>query len=149
MELLRLSLLIFTKKNNVEKSVIIFKSDDINNHWMWRYQMAESIAKKIDKDEMGIKAIYLIGSTKNANSGAASDIDLMIHYDGDEHHKVLLQKWIDGWSKCLASLNDMLTGHHDRRGLIDLHLITDEDVKEANSYTVKIGAHTDPARKLL
>ncbi|HOY32107.1 MAG TPA: hypothetical protein PKW80_09530 [Bacteroidales bacterium] len=133
----------------MKKPVIVFASDDINNHWKWRYQMAEAIAQKINSDELGVKAIYLIGSTKNAFCGPASDIDLMIHFAGDQQQKMMLQSWIDGWSKCLASLNDMLTGHHDKRGLIDLHVITDKDIKESNSYTVKIGAHTDPARKLL
>lgn len=135
--------------NKVKKIVIKFVDDDTNNHWKWRYQMAEAIARKINKDEMGIKAIYLIGSTKNAVSGPASDIDLIIHYDGKEEHKFMIQLWIDGWSKSLASLNEMLTGYHDENGLIDLHLVTDDDVRSADSYTVKIGAHTDPARKLL
>ncbi len=133
----------------MKKQLIVFASNDANNHWKWRYQMAEAIANRVDKEAFGVKAIFLIGSTKNANSGPASDIDLMIHFSGTEEQKLLLQTWIDGWSKCLDSLNNMLTGHHDPRGLIDLHLITDKDIQAADSYTVKIGAHTDPARKLL
>ncbi|HNZ42452.1 MAG TPA: nucleotidyltransferase domain-containing protein [Bacteroidales bacterium] len=133
----------------MKNQLILFATDDAGNHWKWRYQMAESIAQKVDKEAFGVKAIYLIGSTKNANSGPASDIDLMIHFSGDEEQKKLLQTWIDGWSKCLDSLNHMLTGHHDPRGLIDLHLITDKDIQAADSFTIKIGAHTDAARKLL
>ncbi len=133
----------------MKKPVIVLASEDVNNHWKWRYQMAEALARTINKDGMGVKAVYLIGSTKNANSGPASDIDLMIHFSGDEQQKLLLQTWIDGWSKCLATLNEMITGHRDQRGLIDLHLVTDEDIKAGGSYTAKISAHTDPARKLL
>jgi len=131
------------------KSLIAYTSDDKNNHWKWRYKMAEAIARKINKDELGVVAVYLIGSAKNANSGPASDIDLMIHFKGSMAQRSLLEKWMEGWSFCLASVNELLTGFHDHKGLIDLHIITDKDIEEKTSYTVKIGAHTDPARKLL
>lgn len=131
------------------KSIIVFETEEASNHWKWRYKMAEAIAHKINKEEFGVKSIYLIGSTKNAACGPASDIDLMIHFGGSEQQKIFLQKWIEGWSLCLASVNDMLTGYHDNKGLIDLHIVTDEDIKTASSYAVKIGAHTDSARKLL
>ncbi|MCK9613811.1 MAG: nucleotidyltransferase domain-containing protein [Bacteroidales bacterium] len=111
--------------------------------------MATAIAQKLKNEDFGVKAVYLIGSSKNASSGPASDIDLMIHIDSREEQKILLEKWIEGWSHCLASVNDMLTGHYDAKGLIDLHIITDDDIKSKTSYAVKIGAHTDPARKLL
>jgi len=131
------------------KQIIAYTSDDSNNHWRWRYKMAEAIAHKINKDELGVVALYLIGSTKNASSGPASDLDLMIHFSGSRQQRLLLEKWIEGWSFCLASVNELLTGFHDHKGLIDLHIITDEDIQAKTSYTVKIGAHTDPARKLL
>jgi len=131
------------------KQIIAYTSDDSNNHWKWRYKMAEAIAHKMNKDELGVEAVYLIGSAKNASSGPASDIDLMIHVNGSSQQRLLLEKWIEGWSFCLASVNDLLTGLHDHKGLIDLHIITDEDIKAKTSYTVKIGASTDPARKLL
>lgn len=133
----------------MKKTVVNFLTDDINNHWKWRYKMAEALANKINKEELGVEAIYLIGSVKNANSGPASDIDLLIHSNGSSQQRLLLEKWIEGWSFCLASVNELLTGFHDHKGLIDLHVITDEDIKAKTSYAVKIGAHTDPARKLL
>lgn len=53
---------------------------DSDEHWKWRYKMAEKISEKLDLKRFGVKAIYLIGSTKNANAGPASDIDLMLHF---------------------------------------------------------------------
>jgi len=46
-------------------------------HWRWRYRMAERIAARLDPRRFGVKGFYLIGSTKNATAGAASDIDLL------------------------------------------------------------------------
>ena len=45
----------------VEKS-----SDD---HWRWRFRMAQRIAAQLDPSKFGVKAFYLIGSTKNATAG--------------------------------------------------------------------------------
>jgi hypothetical protein len=32
--------------------------------------------------------------------------------------------------------------------LLDVHIVTDEDIAQHNSYAAKIGAVTDPAREL-
>ncbi|MBN2445470.1 MAG: pyruvate, phosphate dikinase, partial [Phycisphaerae bacterium] len=118
-----------------------------NQDWRWRTRMAESIAAHIDTERFGVKAMYLIGSTKNATAGPASDIDLLVHVTGDESQTRDLERWFEGWSISLSEANYLRTGYRTD-GLLDVHMITDEDIAKRTSYAVKIGAVTDAAREL-
>jgi pyruvate, water dikinase len=91
--------------------------------------------------------MYLFGSTKNATAGPGSDIDLLIHFRGSEEQLQELILWLEGWSLCLAEINYSRTGHQSE-GLIDYHILTDDDIAKKSSYAVKIGAITDAARPL-
>jgi predicted nucleotidyltransferase len=116
-------------------------------YWRWRMRIAEQIAAEIDPDRFGVRAVYLIGSTKNATAGPSSDIDLVVHTDSDASKRAALEAWLEGWSRCLAELNYQRTGY--RTGpLLDVHMVTDEDVDRRTSYAAKIGAVTDPALEL-
>ena len=115
--------------------------------WRWRMQMAEKIACEIDPERFGVAAMYVIGSTKNANAGPSSDIDLMIHFRGNEDQRRDLGIWLDGWSRCLGEVNYLRTGYANRE-LLDVHIITDEDITRQTSYASKIGAVTDSALEL-
>jgi len=133
-----------TRILKVETSVTAKQSDD---HWRWRMRMAEHIAVQIDSKRFGVKALYLIGSAKNATAGPASDIDLLVHFSGSEKQRKELQVWLEGWSLCLSEMNFLRTGVKTE-GLLDVHIITDEDIKKHTSYAMKIGAVTDAARPL-
>ena len=116
-------------------------------HWRWRFRMAQRIAAQVDPQLFGVKAFYLIGSTKNATAGPDSDIDLLLHLQGTADQKRELLLWLEGWSRCLSEINFLRTGCRTE-GLLDVHLITDADITARSSYAVKIDAITDPARKL-
>jgi hypothetical protein len=109
--------------------------------------MAQRISAQLDGQKFGVKAFYLIGSAKNATAGPASDIDLLLHFQGTEEQERELRLWLEGWSRCLAEINFLRTGYHSD-GLLDTHLVTDRDIRERSSFAIKIGAVTDPARKL-
>jgi pyruvate,water dikinase len=109
----------------------------------WR----ERIADDIDAERLGVVALYLFGSVKNATAGPGSDIDLLVHFRGGEDQQCQLRSWLDGWSKCLAEINYMRTGYRIDE-LLDVHLVTDQDIAKKTSYAVKIGAVTDAAREL-
>jgi hypothetical protein len=123
------------------------KEQSSENHWVWRLRMAERIAAEIDPAKSGVAALYVIGSTKNGTAGPASDIDLIVHSKGTDRQKERLEYWFDAWSSCLDEINHMRTGYRTG-GLLDVHYITDDDIKNQTSYAVRIGAATDPARKL-
>ena len=127
-----------------EKKQTESRSDDA---WRWRYRMAEKIASLIDTEKFGVKSFYLFGSTKNATAGPASDIDIIIHCNGNEKQMEELKLWLSGWSYCLSEMNYLRTGYKTE-SLLDVHLITDEDIKNKDSYAMKIGAITDAAKEL-
>jgi len=120
----------------------------ISEDWKWRYNFAEKIAKKINPDELGVKAIYLYGSTKNANATSQSDIDLIVHVEDDLEKRKLLEKWLEGWSLALAEMNYLRTGIK-KKGLLDVEYITDKDIEEKKSFAIKINAITDSAQPLM
>ena len=118
-----------------------------NEHWRWRFRMAQKIASEMDPQKFGVKAFYLIGSTKNATAGPASDIDIILHFQGTEEQEADMMLWLEGWSRCLSEVNFLRTGYRTD-GLLDVHIVTDQDISERSSFAVKIDAVTDPARKL-
>jgi len=115
--------------------------------WRWRVRMAESIAARLEAERFGVKAIYLFGSVKNATAGPASDVDLLVHFQGTAEQRRELERWFEGWSLSLSEVNFLRTGYQTE-GLLDVHIITDDDIKNRNSYATKIGAVTDAAREL-
>lgn len=129
-----------TMINDVEDK----RSDD---HWKWRLRMSEKIASEIDPDRFGVIACYVFGSTKNATAGPGSDIDMLVHFRGSDEQRKELETWLQGWGKCLAEMNYLKTGY-ELSTLLDVHIITDKDIENKNSYAVKIGAVTDSAREL-
>lgn len=118
-----------------------------DNHWRWRLRMAQQIASKLDAERFAVRAFYIFGSTKNATAGPASDIDLLIHFSGTDEQREELMLWLQGWSFCLSEMNFLRTGYNTN-GLLDVHIVTDEDIAKQTSYASKIGAITDPARQL-
>lgn len=121
--------------------------DAVENPSKWRHRMAEKIAEKLDLMRFGVEAIYLIGSTKRYNAGPASDIDLLIHFRGNEKQKAELLLWMEGWGLCLAAINEQIIGYKTEN-LLDIHLITDEDRQNRTSFAVMIGSHYDRAKLL-
>jgi len=116
-------------------------------HWKWRLIMAEKIAANLDYEKFGVKDMYIFGSTKNATSGPASDIDLLVHFAGSDLQLKDLKLYLEGWGVCLSELNYYRTGYKTSN-ILDVHFITDEDIANKNSFAIKIGAVTDAARKL-
>jgi predicted nucleotidyltransferase len=117
------------------------------NFWAWRLQMAAHIASQLDPGRFAVKAFYIFGSTKNATAGPGSDIDILIHFQGSEEQHQELLLWLEGWSLALAEINYLRTGYKSD-GLLDVHIVTDDDIAKKTSYAAKIGAVTDPARPL-
>ncbi|MBI5731274.1 MAG: nucleotidyltransferase domain-containing protein [Ignavibacteriales bacterium] len=117
------------------------------DYWRWRMKMAEKIASELDSNRFGVKGIYVFGSTKNAVSGPGSDIDLIVHIEKEKCNIKELSLWFEGWSLALSEMNYLRTGYRSS-GLLDIHYVTDEDIKNKSSYASKIGAITDAARPL-
>lgn len=119
----------------------------MEDHWQWRLRMAEQLASELDGAAYGVAALYLIGSTKNATAGPGSDIDLIVHFRGTPQQEKELQAWMQAWSLRFAEENRLRTGFQSD-GLLDVHMITDEDLRRKTSYAVMIGGVSDAARPL-
>lgn len=117
------------------------------DHWRWRTKMAEKIASELDGQKFGVKGLYIFGSSKNAAAGPGSDIDLIVHLDDKLGRVNELSLWFEGWSLCLSEMNFLRTGYKSTR-LLDVHYVTDEDIKNKTSFAVKIGAISDAAKPL-
>ena len=113
--------------------------------WRWRLQFAEHIAAETDAERFGVVAMYVFGSTKNATAGPGSDIDMLVHFRGSAEQRRDLETWMEGWSLCLGEMNYLRSGYRSR-DLLDVHIVTDDDIARRTSYAVKIGAVTDAAR---
>jgi hypothetical protein len=103
--------------------------DEPDFHWRWRRKMMEQLACELKGEQLGVKALYLIGSTREQMAGPGSDIDLIVHFEGSMQQHDLVKAEIDGWSKCLAFINQEKTGYHSEK-LIDLHFVTDADIRK-------------------
>ena len=117
------------------------------DHSAWRLEMAARLASRLDGSRFGVTAAYLIGSAKRADAGPASDIDMLFVFEGTPDQRRDLLLWLEGWSLCLDQMNYLKTGYRSK-GLLDVHLVTDEDIAKKTSYAVKIDAVTDAARPL-
>ncbi len=115
--------------------------------WQWRSYMAECIAERLDPSRFGVNNAYLTGSVNSGTAGPGSDIDMILHFTGDQEQKKELELWLEGWSMALAEINYLKTGYSSE-GLLDAHIITDDDIANKTSYAYKIGAVTDPATPL-
>ena len=71
-------------------------------------------------------------------------IDADANADSDDIRDSVIEFW---QSLSLDELNYTRTGYRTG-GLLDVHFVTDEDLRKGSSYAVKIGAVTDPARPL-
>ena len=117
------------------------------DHSAWRLDMAERLASRLDGPRFGVTALYLVGSVKHATAGPSSDVDLLVVFEGTAEQRRELLAWLEGWSLCLDELNAARTGR--RLGqLLDVHLVTADDLANRTSYAIKIGSPTDPARPL-
>jgi pyruvate,water dikinase len=116
-------------------------------HWRWRLRMAERLAAQTDPERFGVVAMYVFGSAKNATAGPGSDLDMLVHFRGSGEQRKALETWLEGWSLCLDEMNFLRTGFRSG-GLLDVHIVTDEDIAARSSYAVKIGAVTDAAWEL-
>ena len=116
-------------------------------YWQWRHYMAEQISLKMDRQAFGVKGVYLFGSTNTGTAGMGSDIDLLIHMEDDAALRRGLENWLDGWSRALARINYLRTGY-EQETLLDIHVVTDDDIARGDSYAIKIHSPLDPASPL-
>ncbi len=109
----------------------------LEEHWSWRMRMAEKIALQVDAKKLGVKGMYIMGSTKNSTAQAGSDIDLIILFSGTAKQKRELSIWLEGWSLCLDEINYMRTGIKGS-GLLDVTYINSQEIGKEEDILEKV-----------
>ncbi len=113
----------------------------------WRIGVAEQIAAEVDVERFGVKAMWLVGSSKEGKADPTSDLDLVVHAEDDPVKREGLRTWLEGWSLGLGQANALRTGARTR-GLLDVHYISDSDFSRGTSWAAKVKAANGPARPL-
>ena len=131
----------------VDGSVGAARPSGSDDHWAWRMAMAERIAGRLDAERFAVRGIWVYGSTKNATAGPDSDLDLLVHFDGDEGQRRELHAWLEGWGLALTEANFLRTGRRVE-DLLDVELVSDQDIAGHRGRAAKIHAVTDAARPL-
>lgn len=126
----------------------LWVAKDDQDHWQWRHFMAEQIAESMDMETFGVKGIYLFGSTNSGEARMGSDIDLLLHIGPqNSSQQQSLKDYLDGWSRALARVNYLQTGYKIDK-LLDVHIVSDEDIAAGDSFAIKISSTVDPATPL-
>ena len=120
---------------------------DPGRHWRWRQRMAARTAETLDGEDLGVVAVYLVGSTCSGTARSDSDIDLVVHFRGDERQRQRLLAWFSGWSDALTQMNHERTGVRVRP-MLDVKLVTDEEVAAGQGPAALIGAVASAVRRL-
>ncbi len=101
----------------------------------------------LDADRFSVKGVYLYGSVKNGTARPDSDIDLLVHFAGDEAQRCQLEHWFQGWSQSLAEQNYSRTGVRMAE-LLNVTYLSDAEVAAGEGLAGLIGAVTNAARPL-
>ncbi|MDP2956281.1 MAG: PEP/pyruvate-binding domain-containing protein [Longimicrobiales bacterium] len=117
------------------------------DQWRWRLAMAERIAAQVDAERFGVRGMWVYGSTRNATAGPDSDLDLLVHFTGDERQRRELLAWLEGWGRALTEAHFFRSGRRVEM-LLDAELVSDEDIAGRRGVAAKIHAVTDAARPL-
>ncbi|HVP90815.1 MAG TPA: PEP/pyruvate-binding domain-containing protein [Terriglobales bacterium] len=117
------------------------------DHAGWRRRMAEQIAFHCDAERWGVRAVYLFGEPKAGAARPASPIKLAVHFQGTPQQRKELEVWLQAWSVSLAEMNFLRTGFHSE-GLLDVHILSGDDVKGPASVAARVNAPPDAVQEL-
>jgi len=120
---------------------------DDGDHAVWRLRMAEQIAFHCDAGRWGVLGVYIFGEPKPGTVSPGSPIKLAVHFQGTPPQRKELEIWLQGWSLSLAEMNYLRTGFHSE-GLLDVHIVTGEDIKSVGAVAAKVNAPPDSIQEL-
>jgi len=117
------------------------------DHAVWRLRMAEQIAFHCDAERWAVRGVYIFGETKPGGVSPASPIKLAFHFQGTPQQRKDLEIWLQGWNLALAEMNYLRTGFHSD-GLLDVHIVSGEDIKGIGAVAAKVSAAPESIQEL-
>jgi hypothetical protein len=115
--------------------------------WQFRMEIAKRIVSYLKRGRYGVMNIYLIGTVFHRTAGPNSDIDLMVHYNGEASNREKLEIWFDGWNCSLSEMVFNQTGVRLNR-FLDVIYITDNDLRENEYFATLIDENKKNSKKL-
>ncbi|TAL69682.1 MAG: pyruvate, phosphate dikinase [Bacteroidetes bacterium] len=128
-------------------STLLQKENLFNEPLHWRLHIADLIASKLDEKLFGVKAVYLFGTVFNLAAGANSDIDLLVHFTGNNEQRERVWAWFEGWNHSLSEINYIQSGYK-LPNILDIHIATDKDIEEKEYYRDLINPKKRMSKKL-
>jgi len=113
----------------------------------WRLRMAERIAYHCGAQKWGVRGVYFVDTSDAGGADPASPIKLVFHFLGNSKQRKELETWLHGWSLSLAEMNYFRTGFHSE-GLLDVHYLTDEEVRSEKDVASRLKVASDSVREL-
>lgn len=129
-------------QSSISPVVLINRRKDISKlkieePWEIRWKFVEKLVGKISPMKFGVKGIYLYGTVFTKIASDTSDVDILVHYDGDPRHKELMDAWFEPWNIMLQEIIYINTGFLRPKPL-DVHYITDAELVPENYYFSEI-----------
>lgn len=111
-------------------------TDNSEMYSIVRLKICQDAVNSLDFEQFQIKKIFLAGSVKNMSAGLGSDIDLIIHDNGNPQCREKIKTWFCAWSASAKSepANKNLISTKDC--LFELHFISDKNIENNDSYAV-------------
>ena len=123
-----------TSKSIYRKDYNVNDDNSYLEPWEWRLRVVENIASNLNTKRFGVKSMFLFGTSFGKSATVDSDIDLLIHFNGTEKQKEQLLLWFEGWNLSLIETYYIQTGFRMKK-LLDVHFVTDGDMKQKKYYS--------------
>jgi len=129
--------------SNLDQVVKGLKEGNGCYHGYFRFYLMLHVLECLASKIRGLRAIYMFGSTMDGSPDITSDINLLL-YVSKKDPKI---------KKTMEGLNTMLTDNYrellnlktkDCFRLLDLHYVTDKDIKSHSSAAAMLGSIHDP-----
>ncbi len=116
----------------------------VEEPWEIRWKFAEKVAGSLDIHKFGVRGIYIFGTVFSKTAKETSDLDLLVHFDGNETHRHSLEAWFDVWNQILQEIIYYQTGFKSKKAL-DVHFVSDAEKQPDNYFFAEI---MNPQKKL-
>jgi hypothetical protein len=119
----------------------------LDEHSCWRLRLAEELALRCGAEGLGVKAMFIFGSTVSGTASPDSKLHLLVHFQGRPQQRQELDTWLRGWSLALAEMNHQKTGLRTD-GLLDVHLIEGAEVINRSSAAALVKLPPEAVKEL-
>ncbi len=118
---------------------------EAGTHADLRAAIADHLYHALVPDHSDLRSIHLFGSSTDATCGISSDVDLLVHIARPDSSVVRTLQRIN---REMSREYVQVTNHgHSRFMLLDIHVVTDDEVKQRSGFAaILTSIHAPPYR---